>query len=328
MSALRFGLAVALAAVLLSSCASRSQLEPRCAAVAYTGDQPASASALVGTFEVSLLAPTAADPDGHTSVLGRVNDGPSPSLVLWEDSVADGDCRLFTPRVPFCSEACAGETVCAGDDLCQAYPTARDVGTVHVSGLALSGGSRAIALEPLANTYQLGPGSELPFPAFAEGDPIRVEAEGCDYAGFALEAEGVAPLELAARELVLDRDGPLQLRWRAAGEGGSSRIHVKLDISHHGGSKGKIECETDDDGDLDLPADLVAELLDLGVAGYPTVIVTRRTRDAARIAPGRVELTIDARIERAVTIPGLESCAKDEECARGERCRADLTCGG
>jgi len=101
---------------------------------------------------------------------------------------------------------------------------------------------------------------------------------------------------------------------------------VKLDISHHGGSKGMIECDTDDDGALDIPSELVTSLLDLGAAGYPTIIVTRHSDGSTRIAPGFVHLSAASSVEKAVGVPGLSSCNEDTDCLMGKTCQSDLSC--
>jgi hypothetical protein len=116
------------------------------------------------------------------------------------------------------------------------------------------------------------------------------------------------------------------LSWTAPRAGGG-KVHVKLDISHHGGSKGRIECDADDTGAIELPATLVSELLQLGAAGFPTVIVTRKGPvGSAVLAPGRVELTVSSEAEHAVLVPGIVSCTDSSECPMGQTCQPDLTC--
>jgi hypothetical protein len=286
----------------------------------------AGAKQVVGTFTVSLVAPSTDDSSGHTSLVGKVYDGPSPAQVVWESSGESGDCHLSKPRVPFCSTPCGGSAVCVEDDQCQDYPTAHSVGTVQVSGVKTTSGATEFSLDPIAKTYQPSGDIALPFPAFAEGDAIRLAAKGGDFSAFTLSAKGVAPLELAVGDLALARNTALQLAWTAAGASATSRIHVKLDISHHGGSKGMIECDSDDDGSLDISSELITSLLDLGAAGYPTIIVTRHSGGSAQIAPGTVNLTVSSIVEKAVGVPGLASCNDDTECPTGKTCQSDLSC--
>jgi hypothetical protein len=199
-------------------------------------------------------------------------------------------------------------------------------GDVTVTGVATTGGETSFAMTPIANNYQPPAGTTLAYPAFAEGDPITLEAAGDEIAGFELASTGVAQLELDADEIALDPAADVQLGWTAAGAGADSTISVKLDISHHAGTKGMIECDGEDTGSLAIPAALVSELLDLGVAGYPTIIVTRASTGSATTAAGRVDLVVSSQVERPVTIEGLVSCTEDAECPDGQTCGADLKC--
>ncbi len=280
---------------------------------------------LFGTFSVSLVEPVAANGDtpavdGFTSIVGKVFDGPSPEATIWELSSEKGACRLLEPRVPFCDPAC-GTSVCVEDNECQARPASVALGAVTVSGVKTDAGDTEFSMDPVANTYQPKATVHLPFPAFAPGESISIAAQGGEFGPFSVEAKAIAPLELSSDPLELTHDAPLVLNW-TAGDVPEARITVKLDISHHGGSKGKIECEAPDTGQLELDAELVSSLLDLGVAGFPTVIVTRKSAGAN----GNVQLVVSSTLERAVEIEGLTSCNDDSDCADGV-CRADLTCG-
>jgi hypothetical protein len=285
---------------------------------------------LVGSFQLQLSEPKAASGDqpatpGTTTLFGKLYDGTTPQTLVWETGTEAGACRLLTPRVPFCSTPCGGSAACVEDETCQDYPTAVSAGEVTVSGVATTGGDTSFVMTPIADNYQPPAGTTLAYPAFAEGDAITLEAAGDMLAGFELEATGVAELQLEADELTLDPTADVQLAWTPAGTG-EPTIAVKLDISHHAGTKGMIECETDDTGSLAIPAALVAELLDLGVAGYPTIIVTRRATGSATTAAGRVDLVVSSQVERAVVIEGLVSCTDAAECPDGQTCGADLKC--
>ncbi len=289
------------------------------------GTNNGSTAALFGTFSVSLVEPVAANGDtpaveGFTSIVGKVFDGPSPEATIWELSSEKDACRLLEPRVPFCDPAC-GTAVCVEDGECQARPTSVALGAVTVSGVTTDAGDTEFSMDPVANTYQPKATVHLPYPAFAPGESISIAAEGGESGPFSVEAKAIAPLELSSDALELTHDAPLVLNW-TAGDVPEARITVKLDISHHGGSQGKIECEAPDTGQLELDAALVSSLLDLGVAGFPTVIVTRKSSGAN----GNVQLVVSSTIERAVEIEGLTSCNDDSDCADGV-CRADLTCG-
>ncbi|HET7538491.1 MAG TPA: hypothetical protein VFK05_01420 [Polyangiaceae bacterium] len=279
---------------------------------------------LVGSFQVKL---TKASDLGaaSTSIVGRVYDGPTPVTTLWEQPQVDGDCTLTTPRVPFCSTPCGGSAACVEDDTCLAYPTAYSAGKVTMTGLKAASGSMPLELLLVANTYQAPPSVPLAYPSFGDGDAVSLAAAGDHFPAFNLSGKGIKELSLGAGELSLVSGKPLALTWTKGAES-SAKIHVKLDISHHGGSKGQIECDTADSGALTISAALISKLLSLGVAGYPTVIVTRHTIGSTVIPAGRVELEISSSVEQAVTIDGLTSCTDAADCPSGQDCQPDLTC--
>ncbi len=86
-----------------------------------------------------------------------------------------------------------------------------------------------------------------------------------------------------------------------------------------------IECETRDTGSLSVDAALVQELVDLGVAGFPTVILTRRAVSSTKTSAGRVDLVVYSDLELSIGVPGVVSCTDNEDCPSGT-CLPDLTC--
>ncbi|WP_438033478.1 hypothetical protein [Sorangium sp. So ce204] len=280
---------------------------------------------LVGAFQVRSL-PAAEPGTGSTSVIGKIYDGPTPSQLVWEVQAEEDGCQLLTPRVPFCNEPCGGSAVCVEDDTCQPYPAAHSAGNVTVTGLNLESGEASLVMSPTANNYQPPAGVKLLYPPVDEGDVLRFEASGDFFSAFTVETKGVSPLELLSETIELKPEEPLHIEWTPPGQADIARLHVKLDISHHGGTKGMIECNVDDTGSLDVPASLVKQLLDLGVAGFPTIIVTRRSVGSTTIPAGRVDLVVSSQIERAVVIAGLTSCNDDSQCPEGQTCQSDLTC--
>jgi hypothetical protein len=301
---------------------------------ADAGPQPDSATGdpniLVGTFQVRLVAPVPAmdnmpETPGYTSVVGKIYDGPSPSQIIWEEVTKEGDCKLSTPRVPFCSTPCGGSAACVEDDKCQDYPLAHSAGTVTITGLLTETGPTEVAMNPVVNTYQ-PTGLKLLYPPFKEGDAVTVSASGDYYRAFSIAGKGIAPLELLNDTITLEPDKPVNLTWKAPGQADIAAVRVKLDISHHGGTKGMIECAAKDTGALEISGALIKQLMDLGVAGFPSVILTRESVASTTIAEGRVDLAIASGLERFVVIPGLTSCTDTANCPDGQTCQSDLTC--
>jgi hypothetical protein len=196
---------------------------------------------------------------------------------------------------------------------------------VTVTGVKTTGGDSSFAMTAIANTYQPPSSVSLAYPPFAEGDAVTFSAAGDYFPAFTLTSTGVAPLALTSASLALSTGKALNLAWQP-GAAGNAKIHVKLDISHHGGSKGQIECDSDDTGSLTITAPLITKLLGLGVAGYPTAIITRQALGSSVISAGRVELDVSSIVEQAVTVEGLTSCDADEDCPSGQSCQTDQSC--
>jgi len=293
-------------------------------------DSGAAVGDRLGTFSVQLIAPRVENDGtttpGYTSVLGKVYNGVVPETVVWDTAMTSGACALSIPRVPFCSPACGSNMACVADNTCATYPTAQSVGSVHLDGVKTTSGT-GIDLTAVANTYQAA-GVTLAYPAFAEGDSIKLTATGSAFAtAFTASTKGVATLALGNPDsIALVTGAPLALSWTAPTASTSSTIHVQLDISHHGGSKGKIECDTADSGSLSVASALVDQLLGLGVAGYPTIIVTRAATGHAAVATGHVDLVVASEVEVPIVVPGVQSCTADDDCTAPATCQDDLTC--
>jgi hypothetical protein len=283
---------------------------------AESGGAPASEQGDVyGSLNVSFMPAVAETMSpARTAIIGKFADGPTPSVEVWSvEREADG-CKLYVPKRVSCVPACGSAAACTGDDVCTPYPKPITVGTLTLSGI----GSQPLALDAVANNYQ--PKASVTYPPCNEGDEVRLST-----AAFAITARCIAPLQFDGT-FMLQKGQPLQLRWGAAGQPTLAKIGVKLDISHHGGTTGKVECEVADSGSLDIPAAFVDALLELGYAGFPTVAVTRRVVAAGSGSGRNATLTIAAPVERPVEIPGLHSCSEDSDCPMPMTCQANRAC--
>jgi hypothetical protein len=328
------GFAVALASGVLAACSSGGSATNAnggsgggATGGGGNGGATGTADAIVGTFSIILKSDT---PPAITGVSGKVYDGPTPELLGWTVAAKDGDCTLSTPTVPFCSQACVGG-VCVADETCRPNPAAKDVGAVTLSGVKTQTGAASLSLVKTTTlAYVDGPDSPPPaYPPFDEGADVALRASGGAYGAFEIHAKGIAPLVVSDAALVVERNKPLALSWTAKGAASDATIHVLVDLSHHAGSKGKIECDTADSGALTISAALVTQLVNLGVAGYPKVEVMRVTSGSTTIAPGRVILKLSHNAVREAMIPGLVSCSDigaGTGCPSGQTCQTDLTC--
>jgi hypothetical protein len=285
---------------------------------------PAGSGKVHGSFQVTLKAPTSIT-QGYTAVLGRLYDGPSPSALAWKEASASGGCKLLTPDAPFCETSCGSKALCVEDGKCQDFPKSVTAGRVAVEGIKTKAGSSAFSMDPLLNSYQPAAGTILEFPPFAEGEQVTFSAAGdTAVSAFTLSAQGISPLAVLNDTIVLADGQPIALRWTAPANPANSSVSVLVDISHHGGTKGKIECEVPDNGSLDIPAAMVDALKALGVAGFPKLEASRKA--VVTQQGGNVKLVLESMVVKDLSIPGLVSCSGNEDCPDGQTCQPELLC--
>ena len=265
-------------------------------------------AALFGTITVHLRE-ARAGAEASSVVSGTVYDGPSPLDFGLAAVLEEGECQLREVTHPFCDPSCESGTTCVRDGECMPYPRAQNVGVLSVSGLL-----RPVTLEPFPPSF-FYQSEELPFPPCAEGDTVHLRSEA-----FEADARCVAPLVVDAEtEILVREDEPVTLDWQPAGDPELAEVHVLLDVSHHGGKRGDIVCTVPDTGHYDIPASLVTPLLELGLAGYPSVILTRFTKGTS--SPADVQFRVAASVERAVDT-GVRSCVpnSEDDCPSGQTC--------
>ena len=287
-------------------------------------DQPTNQRTVFGTILITLV-PANDNSGAYTSVLGSVNDGPTPEGVVWEEAAKNGDCKLLTPRIPFCSNPCDPGAICVENDSCQTYPTAIDMGTVTVTGLLINSGNKSFSMDPINHSYQPSGGVIVAYPPFSEGTMVTIVASGTSFVpACTASTKGITPLELLNDSIVLEKGKPIHLQWTPPAQTTSSTIHVLVDINTHGSSKGKIVAETIDDGSLEISSSLIDKLIDLGVSGFPKLEVTRKATGSTD--PASVDLILESRVYKELHIPGLISCENDGDCPSGQTCQPDLKC--
>jgi hypothetical protein len=97
-----------------------------------------------------------------------------------------------------------------------------------------------------------------------------------------------------------------------------------INLSYHGGTKGKIECDCEDNGSLVIPASLLDQLKALGISGFPKIEIARRS--IGTNAAAHADIVIESKVIKMLKVPGLVSCNGDEECPSGQSCQGDLRC--
>jgi hypothetical protein len=275
---------------------------------------PCDASQRAGQFTLELG-------DGYTAVQGRVLSGVVPANVRQVEA-QEGQCRLLRGRTLFCEPACGASQTCGEGGVCISYPTARNVGSVSVRGLKTE-----LSLSPNSAKFYSSSATTLPHPGFDEGASIKLVASGSEVETFTLRGQGVGALIVPEGPITLERDQPVTVSWTPSASPGAARIQLVVDLAHHGGIAASLECDgLADTGSFTLPTGLVSQLLDVGVAGFPKISISRRSADSTNTSVGCVELLVLSQVDREILIPGLVSCSGDEDCPEGKTCQPDLTC--
>ena len=83
----------------------------------------------------------------------------------------------------------------------------------------------------------------------------------------------------------------------------------------------------EDTGSFQIPASITTALIEMGLAGWPSVVLARRTVDARSLEPGCVELVIKSEVELPVKVPEITSCTEDTDCPDGGTCQSNMICG-
>jgi hypothetical protein len=288
------------AMLVLAGCSSESSSNAKDSGVSGT---------LFGNALVELFAESQ-----YATFTAQFFDAPPPPVQTVEHKQQQAGCQLLTPV--FCSPVCGTGAYCSSAKQCVRKPAPVGAGTLAVEGLS----GRTLSLDPTPpmNNYS-GPTLQ-PFPPCAEGASVTVRSEK-----FSVGTKCITALALTSPVPIPVKAGqPARITWTPPGQTGFSRIVIELEIAHHGGYRGQIDCDVADTGSFDIPAPLVTALVNLGLAGYPSVSVTRISRNAPAAEPG-VKLTVLSREEVAVDT-GVVSCGGSDSppCPNGTACDDSL----
>ncbi len=287
-----------------------------------------SGAAPYGVFELHYVR-GASDAASFTDITGIMRDGTPTELVLWEKKKTEGDCSLYTPRVPFC-EGCVAPQVCVADNVCRTPPSSYPVGKVTLTGLNPPSGANPLELTPIttaAGTNYLC-AETLPMPPCTVGGEISLQAAGeGQFPAFSIAGQCIAPLVVANATVAIESGKDFTLTWTAGSVPGA-RLGLEFDLSHHGGSKGRLACDAADTGSLTVSGKLIKELIDLGVTGFPKAEIKRVFTAKTAVGTGQAELRLRSDTEFVVEIPGLKSCNTSADCTAPETCQVPgMMCG-
>ncbi len=241
-----------------------------------------------------------------TVVSGQVFDAINPQNIL-QVVASEGECALLSRPVLFCDPPCGPGEVCDGE-ACVPYPLSVDMGTVYISGL-----ETCVEMEPIqpGNSYSF---NSLPYPGMAAGDPIQLDAPGLQ-----LHARGVEPIVFPAGDWVMVQGQAMEIQWTPPSVGGS-RILVSMSIDQHGASPLRLDCNFEDDGSGTVPANLVDQLINSGVTGFPAASIRRVSADRATLEQGCVDLVVASSRPHGLNVDGFTPCTRNEDCPPPQVC--------
>ncbi len=274
---------------------------------------------IYGNFTIMLVPENLAmGDDAYTTAAGAFYDGPLPPNSIFEKVEESGPCKLYKTIIPFCADDCGINGKCVAEDSCHWYPSIVSAGSITITGFKFKGVKSLLTISPLNQSYNRKKVDQVDFPPFSEGDSIIVSAEGSiTTAPFTIKSAGIAPLEIPNEAIVLEDGLPMTLRWKKQEHAGISTMNIRINISYHGGTKGEIIVDCEDNGEVTIPAPMLSWLKSWGIAGYPMVELTRRSIVSSDTT--KPSLMIESSLTRLVIIPGLISCDQDEDCP-GARC--------
>jgi hypothetical protein len=243
--------------------------------------------------------------------------GAIPELIA-----SSGDCQLFTTPNLSC-DGCNVVTETCSPSGCIPYPVSIDAGTISVTGL-----ESELIMTPSGGSKRYSNPTGFPHPGFQPGAAITLQSSGSDaIATFSLRGFGVSPLEVADAPVQISAGSAALISWTAPPASGPTKISLTLNVNHHGSTSQWISCETDDTGSLEIPAELVDELLARGFSGWPTIEMRRQSSDSTTTALGCVDFFVQSPVVLDVQVEGLLSCSEDDDCPDEQSCRQDQSCG-
>lgn len=267
----------------------------------------------LGAFAVRL------DTD-RTTVGGGVSNGVLPSSVP-AVAAEGGGCELLVPRNLLCT-SCGSTQACAGDDVCVAKPARVSAGTLRVEGLLTD-----LEVAPNGITTEYSKTVLDPFPAYVPGDTLKLHADGDVVSAFEAELIGVPPLTSSLTSVAVKQGEPAVLSWDAeASNPEETAIFVSFSVNVHGAVTGWIECTAPDNGEFEIPAELVSQLIDLGSSGFPRVDLERRSSATVDLESGCVDLFVASEITLDIDLEGLSSCNEDQDCESDQTCNDQKVC--
>lgn len=259
------------------------------------------------------------DYEEYAIVSGSIADGVVPITVL-ELIDSDGDCEVKRRNNPFCDPSCESGEACDFDGSCIPYPVNQDLGVVTVLGL--DGGDVAMEAVVPGNTYF---NTSLPYPAFTSGDLIELQMPSGTYGPVTMFGVGVDQLNALDKEWQVESGHDLIVTWDPpTSDVVRSEVTLRINIDQHGTSPSSVYCTFEDDGEGTVSAAVVQKLVEVGVSGFPSGLLVRRTADKTETGDGCADFEVSSRRDVAVDVVGYTPCISTNDCPDGQECNLEL----
>lgn len=267
----------------------------------------------IGSLSVSAVV-------DRTIIAGAVSSGTTPSSIPHVAAEAQG-CQLLTPRSLLCDQ-CASDEVCAGENECIPKPSKVSAGTLVVQGLLTP-----VEVVPNGITLDYSKTVLDPFPAYEAGAEIEFLVQGDVTEAVDATVWGVPALTTSQTVVSVTPGEPARLEWSTDQvDGEQSAVFISFSVNVHGAVTGWIECIVPDAGEFEIPAELVSQLVDLGLSGFPRVDIERRSSATAELASGCLDIYSSSKLTLDIDVEGLSSCNDDTDCDEGKTCSDEMVC--
>ncbi len=249
---------------------------------------------------------------------GSALDGIVP-VNVYQPVATEGECTLLQRDNPFCDPPCAADETCDFDGECIPYPTSQDLGVVTIDGL-----TQPVSMEAVSPGYTYYD-TTLPNPPWEPGAVLTMRTSGGYYDPVTLHS--VAPQDFSADDVAwnLVQGEPLPISWDPPSGEVSSRVRITLNVDLHGITPALFECWFEDDGEGEIPADLLEQFLNLGITGFPEGSFARVTADQAAVGDAMcMDLWTSVELVPELSVDGYTPCTRDEDCPEGMECNEEL----
>lgn len=254
----------------------------------------------------------------YAYVTGSALDGVVP-VNVYQPVATEGECTLLQRDNPFCDPGCQPDETCSFEGECIPYPTSQDLGVVTVQGLL-----EPVSMEPVTPGYTYFDTS-LPNPPWEPGALLTLQTGGGAFEAVTLHGEAPHAFSATSTTWNLVQGEPLAIGWDPPSDEAQSKVRITLNVDLHGITPALFECWFEDDGQGEVPADLLDQFLSLGITGFPEGSFARVTADQAPIGDGGCLdfwTTID--LPPDLSVDGYTPCTRDEDCPDGMECNEEL----